>query len=205
MMLTYTPVKRMFDAVAAMVGLILLAPVFAAVALAIRITMGGPVLFKRQRPGRDERLFTFFKFRTMETDPDAHGHLLPDAQRLTRLGKFLRSSSLDEIPQLWNVLRGEMSLVGPRPLLVAYLDRYTPEQARRHEVLPGITGWAQVNGRNALSWEEKFKLDVWYVDHRSLGLDARILWMTLVRVLRREGINHGGYATMAEYIGPTHS
>jgi sugar transferase EpsL len=205
MMLTYTPVKRTLDVVAAMVGMIFLAPVFAAVALAVRITMGGPVLFKRQRPGRDERLFTFFKFRTMETAPDAHGHLLPDAQRLTRLGKFLRSSSLDEIPQLWNVLRGEMSMVGPRPLLVAYLDRYTPEQARRHEVLPGITGWAQVNGRNALSWEEKFKLDVWYVDHRSLGLDARILWMTLVRVLRREGINHGGYATMAEYIGPTHS
>ena len=205
MMLTYTPMKRTLDLVAAMVGMIFLAPVFASVALAVRITMGGPLLFKRQRPGRDERLFTFFKFRTMETDPDAHGHLLPDAQRLTRLGKFLRSNSLDEIPQLWNVLRGEMSMVGPRPLLVAYLNRYTPEQARRHEVLPGITGWAQVNGRNALSWEEKFKLDVWYVDHRSLGLDARILWMTLVRVLRREGINHGGYATMAEYIGPTHS
>jgi lipopolysaccharide/colanic/teichoic acid biosynthesis glycosyltransferase len=205
MMLIYTPVKRTLDLVAAMAGMIFLAPVFAAVALAVRITMGGPVLFKRQRPGRNGRLFTFFKFRTMETAVDAHGHLLPDAQRLTRLGKFLRSSSLDEIPQLWNVLRGEMSMVGPRPLLVAYLDRYTPEQARRHEVLPGITGWAQVNGRNALSWEEKFKLDVWYVDHRSLGLDARILWMTLVRVLRREGINHGGYATMAEYIGPTHS
>jgi lipopolysaccharide/colanic/teichoic acid biosynthesis glycosyltransferase len=205
MMPTYTLVKRALDLVAAMAGTILLAPVFAAVALAVRITMGGPVLFKRQRPGRNARSFTFFKFRTMETAADDHGHLLPDAQRLTRLGKFLRSSSLDEIPQLWNVLRGEMSLVGPRPLLVAYLDRYTPEQARRHEALPGITGWAQVNGRNALSWEEKFRLDVWYVDHRSLGLDAKILWMTLVRVLRREGINHGGYATMAEYIGPTHS
>jgi sugar transferase EpsL len=197
----YTLVKRTMDAVVAIVGMILLAPVFGAVGMAIRFTMGRPVLFKQQRPGRNERLFTFLKYRTMKNTADAHGNLLPDAQRLTRLGRFLRKTSLDEIPQLWNVLCGEMSLVGPRPLLVRYLDRYTPEQGRRHEVLPGITGWAQVNGRNALSWEEKFRHDVWYVDHRSLGLDLRILWSTLLEVLRRTGINQQGHATMCEFMG----
>ena len=162
---------------------------------------GWPVLFTQTRPGLNGRLFRMFKFRSMSNRRDARGELLPDAERLTSFGRFLRASSLDELPELWNVLRGEMSLVGPRPLLMEYLDRYTPLQARRHEVRPGITGWAQVNGRNAISWEQKFELDVWYVDHRSFWLDVRILWLTALKVLRRDGISAAGDATMPKFMG----
>lgn len=163
--------------------------------------MGSPIFFRQVRPGLHGRPFALFKFRTMNERRDASGHLLPDGIRLTRLGEWMRRLSLDEVPQLINVIKGEMSLVGPRPLLLQYLDRYTPEQARRHEVRPGITGWAQVNGRNALSWEKKFDLDVWYVDHWSFWLDLRILWMTLVKVIRKEGISAAGEATMSEFMG----
>jgi lipopolysaccharide/colanic/teichoic acid biosynthesis glycosyltransferase len=194
-------VKRAFDRAAAGAGLVVLSPVLAGVAVAIRATMGSPVFFLQERPGLHGRPFRIVKFRTMLDARDASGRLRPDAERLTRLGRFLRATSLDELPELWNVLRGEMSLVGPRPLLMEYLPRYTPEQARRHDVLPGLTGWAQVHGRNALGWEEKFALDVWYVDHWSLGLDARILWRTLRQVLLREGISHEGHATMPVFTG----
>jgi sugar transferase EpsL len=193
--------KRGTDLVIAAVALAVLAPVLVVGALAVLVTMGRPVLFRQYRPGLLGRPFTLLKFRTMTSAQDADGALLPDAQRLTRLGRFLRAASLDELPELWNVLRGDMSLVGPRPLLMQYLDRYTPHQARRHEVRPGITGWAQVNGRNALTWEERFDLDVWYVDHLSFALDCRILWMTLRTVLRRQGISQAGHATMPEFTG----
>lgn len=163
--------------------------------------LGWPVIFSQERPGLHGRLFRLYKFRSMRDLRDANGKLLPDEQRLTRFGRFLRSSSLDELPEFFNVLKGDMSLVGPRPLLVQYLERYTPEQARRHEVRPGITGWAQVNGRNALSWEEKFKLDVWYVDHRTFWLDIKILFMTLAKVFKREGISAEGSATAPEFMG----
>jgi len=196
-----TGIKRAFDVAAAAVGLVVLSPVLAGVALAVRLRLGAPVLFRQERPGLHGRPFTMLKFRTMTDARDAAGRLLPDAERLTPLGRLLRSTSLDELPELWNVLRGDMSLVGPRPLLVRYLDRYTPEQARRHEVRPGLTGWAQVNGRNALTWEEKFALDVWYVDHASLALDLKILLLTLRRVLAREGISAAGEATMPEFTG----
>ena len=167
----------------------------------VRLNLGRPVFFRQPRPGRQGRVFELIKFRTMTQARDAQGHLLPDAQRLTRFGRWLRSTSLDELPEVLNVLRGEMSLVGPRPLLVQYLDRYSPEQARRHEVLPGLTGWVQVKGRNALTWEEKFRLDVWYVDHRSLWLDLRILALTVWHVLRRHGVSAPGAATMPEFMG----
>jgi lipopolysaccharide/colanic/teichoic acid biosynthesis glycosyltransferase len=163
--------------------------------------MPGPVFFRQTRPGLRGKPFTLYKLRTMTLERDAHGRLLPDAERITPLGSFLRASSLDELPELINVINGEMSLVGPRPLLMAYLRRYTPEQARRHEVKPGLTGWAQVNGRNAISWPQKFALDVWYVDHRSLALDLRILLLTVRNVLRREGISQAGHATMQEFMG----
>jgi lipopolysaccharide/colanic/teichoic acid biosynthesis glycosyltransferase len=159
------------------------------------------VLFRQLRIGHREKVFTFLKFRTMTDVRDQTGKLLADEHRLTALGRFLRSTSLDELPQLWNVLKGDMSLVGPRPLLPEYLPRYTAFQRRRHEVRPGVTGWVQVNGRNSLTWEQKFELDVWYVDHRSLWLDARILWMTVLQVLRREGISQAGHATMPEFVG----
>jgi lipopolysaccharide/colanic/teichoic acid biosynthesis glycosyltransferase len=201
MSLTYPVVKRLFDIVTASLVLILLAPLIGAIAVAVRLATGEPVLFKQQRPGCDTRPFMLLKFRTMRSAVNHHSEPLPDEERITHLGQFLRTASLDEVPQLWNVLRGDMSLVGPRPLLMAYLDRYTQEQARRHEVRPGITGWAQVNGRNALSWEEKFDLDVWYVDHQSLRLDLKILWLTLVKVLRRDGISQDGHATMPEFMG----
>jgi lipopolysaccharide/colanic/teichoic acid biosynthesis glycosyltransferase len=175
--------------------------VLAAVAVAIRVRMGSPVLFRQDRPGLQGRPFRLAKFRTMRAAAGPTGRPLPDGERLTALGRFLRASSLDELPQLWNVLAGDLSLVGPRPLLMQYLARYSPEQARRHEVRPGITGWAQVNGRNALSWEEKFALDVWYVDHWSLALDLRILALTALQVLRRSGISREGYATMPEFMG----
>ncbi len=193
--------KRIFDVVVSLFLLIFLAPLLVLIALLVWIIHGSPVLFRQQRPGYQGKPFFCYKFRTMKDLRDQNGQLLPDEQRLTRLGKILRSTSLDELPELINVLRGEMSLVGPRPLLMQYLDRYTPEQARRHEVLPGITGWAQVNGRNALSWEEKFRLDVWYVDHWSFWLDLKILALTVIKVLRREGISQEGHATAAEFMG----
>ena len=200
--LRYNPTfKRILDGVVAAVALIVLSPLLAGLALLIRLTMGAPVLFRQQRPGLHGKPFTLYKFRTMTDERDAQGNLLPDEQRLTRLGRFLRSTSLDELPELWNVLKGDMSLVGPRPLLMEYLPLYTPEQFRRHEVKPGITGWAQINGRNALTWEEKFKLDVWYVDHLSFFLDMKILFLTLWKVLTREGISHPGRETMPKFTG----
>ena len=193
--------KRLFDVTSSLAFLILLSPLLAGIAALARLLLGSPVFVRQLRPGLHGRPFTLLKFRTMTEARDPAGNLLPDEQRLTRLGRFLRRTSLDELPELINVLKGEMSLVGPRPLLMQYLDRYTPEQARRHEVKPGITGWAQINGRNALTWEEKFKLDVWYVDHRSFWLDAKILLLTLWKVLQREGINQPGHATMEEFKG----
>lgn len=193
--------KRLFDFLAALVGLLILAPVLVAIALAIYLRMGSPIFFTQPRPGKDGNIFTFYKFRTMTDERDTQGNLLPDEKRLTSVGQFLRKTSLDEFPQLWNVLKGDMSLVGPRPLLVAYLQRYNPEQARRHHVKPGITGWAQVNGRNTLSWEDKFKLDVWYVDNWSLWLDLKILFLTVIKVIKREGISHVNHATMSEFQG----
>ena len=187
--------KRVFDLLLTIPGLILISPVLLLVAVLVRVYHGEPVIFRQVRPGYRGQLFTVYKFRSMSGDRDARGNLLPDAARLTRLGRFLRAASLDELPELFNVLRGEMSLVGPRPLLAAYLTRYSPEQARRHNVLPGITGWAQVNGRNALTWEDKFALDVWYVDNYSLWLDAKIMLLTLWKVLKREGISQPGHAT----------
>ncbi len=193
--------KRLLDIAASLVGLILLAPMLVAIALLVRFNLGRPVLFRQERPGLHGRLFTLYKFRTMGEGHDAEGRALPDAQRLSGFGRFLRASSLDELPELWNVLKGDMSLVGPRPLLPEYLPLYTAEQARRHEVLPGLTGWAQVMGRNALGWEERLAMDVWYVDHRSLWLDLRILWMTLGAVCSGRGINRDGHATMPKFTG----
>ncbi len=193
--------KCSIDLVLSGLALFFLSPILAVLALIVRLWLGSPVLFLQQRPGLHGKPFTLIKFRTMTDVHDAEGNLLPDGQRLTSLGRFLRSTSLDELPALWNVMRGDMSLVGPRPLLMRYLDRYTPEQARRHEVCPGITGWAQVNGRNALSWEEKFALDIWYVDNLSLWLDLRIVAMTVWKIYKREGINQSGQATMEEFFG----
>lgn len=193
--------KRGFDLILAVTALIVLSPLMAIVALLVRLKLGSPVLFRQQRPGLHGAPFTLIKFRTMTDARDADGALLPDSQRLTPFGRFLRSSSLDELPELFNVLRGEMSLVGPRPLLTCYLDRYSPQQARRHEVLPGITGLAQVNGRNALTWDEKFALDVWYVDHRTLWLDFVILVRTVGVVFRRKGVNFAGDSTEDEFLG----
>jgi sugar transferase EpsL len=193
--------KRLFDLALTIPGFLLISPVLAIIALAVRISDGSPVLFRQPRPGIRGRIFTNFKFRSMRDLKDAQGHYLPDSQRISALGHLLRSTSLDELPELLNVLRGEMSLVGPRPLLVAYLDRYSPDQARRHQVLPGITGWAQINGRNVLTWEDKFRLDVWYVDHWSLRLDIKILALTFWKVLKREGISQPGQATAEEFQG----
>jgi lipopolysaccharide/colanic/teichoic acid biosynthesis glycosyltransferase len=193
--------KSLIDKIAAIIALSLLSPVMLGVAIAIIIQIGQPILFTQPRPGKDGKIFNFYKFRSMTNECDTQGNLLPDEQRLTPIGQFLRRTSLDELPQLWNVLKGDMSIVGPRPLLVKYLDRYTPEQARRHEVKPGITGLAQINGRNTLSWEERFKLDVWYVDHWSLWLDLKILVLTVWKVLQREGITQQGCATCEEFQG----
>jgi sugar transferase EpsL len=193
--------KRSFDVIAAVSGLLVLAPVLGLIAIMVRMSMGSPVLFRQERPGLRGKPFVMLKFRTMRDASDAEGQPLPDDLRLTPFGQFLRRSSLDELPELINVLRGEMSLVGPRPLLTRYLERYTPHQARRHEVRPGITGWAQINGRNAISWEEKFNLDVWYVEHRSFLLDLKILARTLATVLHREGTSAEGHATMPEFMG----
>ena len=193
--------KRLIDIVAALLGLIVLSPVIVVTALVVRRRLGSPVLFRQRRPGLHAQPFTLVKFRTMRDDRDADGRLLDDAQRLTQTGRRLRSTSLDELPELWNVVRGDMSLVGPRPLLTSYLDRYSPEQARRHAARPGITGWSQVNGRNAAPWEDRLAMDVWYVDHWSLCLDLRILARTVRSVLRREGISAEGHATVAEFGG----
>jgi len=193
--------KRVFDTVAAGVLLFLLAPVLALIALAVVCALGRPVFFKQIRPGRDGALFSIVKFRTMREAANERGEPLPDEARLGRFGALLRSTSLDELPELWNVLRGDMSLVGPRPLLPQYVDRYTPRQARRMEMRPGITGWAQVNGRNALDWETRFEMDVWYVENVSFALDLRILVRTVGKILRREGISAEGRATMEEFRG----
>jgi sugar transferase EpsL len=194
-------VKRCFDFLVATVALLLLAPLLACLAVVVRLNMGSPILFRQLRPGLKGKPFMLLKFRTMSSARGSQGHLLPDEQRLTSFGQFLRRFSLDELPQLWNVWLGEMSLVGPRPLLMEYLGRYSPEQARRHDVRPGITGWAQVNGRNALNWEDRFRLDIWYVDHWSLGLDAKIIWKTVGKILHRDGISQPGYATAEEFVG----
>ena len=193
--------KRIFDHIFVCAGLLLIWPLILLLVLLVRIKLGSPVFFHQTRPGLHGKPFTMIKFRTMTDERDAEGNLLPDSQRLTPFGKFLRSTSLDELPELINVLKGEMSLVGPRPLLIEYLPLYNPEQARRHEVRPGITGWAQVNGRNAISWEDKFKLDVWYVDNQSLWLDIKILWMTFAKVFKREGISQDGQATASKFTG----
>jgi sugar transferase EpsL len=193
--------KRLFDLLLTIPGLLLVSPVLALTALLVRVYHGSPVLFRQLRPGYRARPFYLYKFRTMRDLRDDQGELLPDEQRLTRLGQLLRATSLDELPELFHVLRGEMSLVGPRPLLMQYLERYSAEQARRHDVLPGITGWAQINGRNALTWQDKFRLDIWYVDHWSLGLDVRILLQTFWKTINQEGISQPGRATADEFMG----
>jgi sugar transferase EpsL len=193
--------KRLLDLLLTGLGLVVISPILLLIAVLIRWRLGSPVLFRQIRPGYKGQLFAVYKFRTMAEIRDEQGALLPDEQRLSRLGRILRSFSLDELPEFLNVLRGEMSVVGPRPLLVQYLERYSPEQARRHEVLPGITGWAQVNGRNALTWEDKFRFDVWYVDHWSFWLDLKILRMSVWKVLTREGINQPGHVTAGEFVG----
>lgn len=194
-------IKRLFDMLAAFLLLIVLAPIMLAIAIIVRVRLGAPVLFVQERPGMHGKLFKMRKFRTMRNTAGADGEPLPDAQRVDEFGKWLRATSLDELPELWNVLVGQMSLVGPRPLLKEYLSLYTPEQARRHEVRPGVTGWAQVNGRNAIAFEEKFALDVWYVDNRSLLLDIRILWLTLLKVLRRTDMSEGGDVHVEKFSG----
>ena len=194
-------IKRPFDFLASLLGILILYPFLIMLAVMVRIKLGSPILFRQERAGLYGQTFTILKFRTMTNERDRQGQLLPEELRLTPFGKFLRSTSLDELPELINVLRGDMSLVGPRPLHVHYLERYTPEQARRHDVKPGITGWAQINGRNAVSWSERFELDVWYVDRLSLWLDLRILFMTVLKVIKREGISAEGQATMTEFMG----
>jgi len=194
-------VKRLFDFVAALIALLILTPVLVSVALLNRIVMGKGVLFVQQRPGRHSVPFNLLKFRTMKNGVDSKGNSLPDAERLSRYGKFLRSTSFDELPGLWNVVKGEMSLVGPRPLLMEYLPLYSKSQARRHDVRPGITGWAQVNGRNAISWDEKFAADIWYVDNQSSVLDLKIILMTVHKVLKKEGVSAEGEATMSKFTG----
>jgi sugar transferase EpsL len=193
--------KRPFDIVVSASALIVISPLVLAIGFLLRCTIGSPILWRQTRPGLGGKPFLILKFRTMSNETDANGSLLPDALRLGRIGRFLRRTSLDELPELINVLRGEMSLVGPRPLLMQYLDRYTPSQFRRHEVKPGITGWAQINGRNGISWEQKFTLDVWYVENISFFLDLKILCVTAWKVLRCEGISQPGQATMSEFMG----
>lgn len=199
--------KRLFDIVMSMVMLVLLSPFLIIIFIMVKYKLGSPAIFKQERPGLDKndgngsKVFTMLKFRTMTDEKDVEGNLLADEKRLTAFGKALRKTSLDELPELWNILKGDMSFVGPRPLLVKYLDRYTTEQSRRHLVRPGLTGWAQVNGRNAISWEEKFKLDLWYVDNWTLWLDFKILFMTVNKVFKREGISSSDSATMEEFMG----
>ena len=193
--------KSLFDKILALFLIIIFSPIYIIVSLLILLKMGSPILFRQQRPGKDEKIFGIYKFRTMTNDTDADGNLLPDEQRLVGIGKFIRSTSLDELPQLFNVLKGEMSFVGPRPLLIEYLDLYNNKQKRRHDVKPGITGWAQVNGRNAISWEQKFDYDVWYVDNQSFWLDMKILWMTFLQVVKRSDISSSSSATMEKFTG----
>jgi len=194
-------IKRLFDLLVSALALLFFSPVFGLLTLLVRHKLGTPALFRQERPGRQGKPFTLLKFRTMTDARDAAGNLLPDNQRLTKFGKFLRASSLDELPELWNVLKGEMSLVGPRPLLMQYIPLYTPEQMRRHEVRPGITGWAQVNGRNAISWEEKFEMDVWYVENMSFWLDMKIIGLTLLKIVKRDDINQPGHVTIEPFKG----
>lgn len=193
--------KRILDLVIALIGLIMLLPIFFIIILLIRINLGSPLIFKQARPGLGGKVFNIYKFRTMTNKKNKNGTLLSDEERLTKFGKFLRSTSLDELPALWNVLIGDMSLVGPRPLLIEYLSLYSQEQVRRHEVRPGITGWAQVNGRNAISWNKKFVMDVWYVDNQSFILDIKILFLTLIKVIKRDGISHNNHVTMEKFKG----
>jgi sugar transferase EpsL len=193
--------KRIFDLALTMPGLIVISPALIMIALLVRTKLGRLVFFKQPRPGLHGKPFMLYKFRTMTDARGEDGRLLPDAERLTRLGRFLRATSLDELPELFNILRGDMSIVGPRPLLMQYLARYTPEQARRHEMKPGLTGWAQVNGRNAVTWEDKFKMDVWYVDNQSFWLDMKIIFLTILKVFKREGISAAGETTMPEFMG----
>ncbi|NJL53172.1 MAG: sugar transferase [Hydrococcus sp. SU_1_0] len=194
-------IKSLGDRLLAAIALILLSPFVAILAIAIYFKMGSPVIFSQARVGKNNNIFTFYKFRTMTDQRDTDGKLLPDMERLTPLGEFLRQTSLDELPQLWNVLRGDMSFIGPRPLVTDYLDRYTPEQARRHEVIPGITGWAQINGRNSITWEKKFQLDVWYIDHWSLWLDMKIFLQTVIKIVSREGVDEDKNTTSSEFMG----
>ena len=195
--------KRIFDLISAIPSIMLLAPCLIVIWFLVRLTLGAPALFRQVRPGLYGRPFTIYKFRTMTDEQDKDGKLLPDGERLTPFGRFLRKTSMDELPELFNVIKGDMSIVGPRPLLMQYLNRYTPEQARRHDVRPGITGLAQVNGRNAISWEDKFKLDVWYVDNWSFWLDVKIIFLTIWKILKREGINQPGQSTAKEFKGAT--
>lgn len=194
-------VKRLFDIVLSLILIIVLSPVLLASYILVKSKLGSPAIFRQERPGKHDKIFTMYKFRSMADARDESGELLPDEIRLTRFGKLLRKTSLDELPELFNILKGEMSFVGPRPLLAQYLERYTPQQARRHEVKPGLTGWAQINGRNAISWNEKFQLDVWYVDHWTLLLDVKILFLTIGKVIKREGVSAAGEATMSEFMG----
>lgn len=198
-------IKRCFDAVLSLACIIILSPAILIIYILVRLKLGSPAIFRQERPGKHGKIFTMYKFRSMTDARGESGEPLPDEVRLTGFGKLLRKTSLDELPELFNILKGDMSFVGPRPLLVRYLDRYTPEQARRHEVKPGLTGWAQVNGRNAISWEEKFNLDVWYVDHWNLWLDLKILFLTVIKVFRREGISSDDHATMEEFWGRENS
>ncbi|MBN2568013.1 MAG: sugar transferase [Deltaproteobacteria bacterium] len=195
--------KRFFDLCVSILLFLMFIPCLVVLMCLLRLNLGAPIFFRQQRPGQHGKPFTIYKFRTMTDERDEDGNLLPDGERLTRLGRFLRKTSTDELPELFNVIKGDMSIVGPRPLLMQYLVRYTPEQARRHELKPGITGWAQVNGRNAISWEDKFKLDVWYVDNASFLLDIKIIFLTIWKILKREGINQPGQATAEEFKGAT--
>jgi sugar transferase EpsL len=194
-------IKRLFDIISSAAGLIVISPLLVVLAVLVRLKLGSPILFRQQRPGLGGKAFVIYKFRTMTDQRDASGNLLPDEQRLPAFGRFLRSTSFDELPELLNVLKGDMSIVGPRPLMMKYLERYSPEQARRHDVKPGITGWAQINGRNAISWEDKFKLDVWYVDNWTFWLDTKIILKSAWMVIAREGITQQGRATMDEFMG----
>ncbi|HAT4328041.1 sugar transferase [Clostridium perfringens] len=194
-------IKRIFDIIASLGGLIVFSPIIIVVAILVRVNLGSPILFTQDRVGKDNKIFKMLKFRTMKDGVDKEGNLLPDSERLTNFGKALRSTSLDELPELINILKGDMSLIGPRPLLVEYLPLYSKEQKRRHDVLPGLTGWAQINGRNAISWREKFKLDVYYVDNWSVGLDIKIFFLTFYKILKRDGINQNDNITMQKFDG----
>ena len=197
----YKYIKRILDIISSLLAIIILLPLLAVTAVLVKTKLGSPVLFKQERPGKDEKIFTLMKFRTMTDERDENGELLPDEVRLTKFGKFLRSTSIDELPELFNILKGDMSVIGPRPLLVKYLPRYNEHQHRRHKVRPGLSGWAQVNGRNSISWEEKFDLDVEYVDNYSFAMDVKILFMTVLNVLKKEGISSETSATMEVFMG----